>query len=71
VSRQRVGLDQVMRELVAMADASGQARWELTRETLEEVLQRLTGTDFRPWLDAYVYGREELPLPDYVVAEAR
>jgi predicted metalloprotease with PDZ domain len=71
VSRQRVGLDHVMRELVARADASGQARWELTRRELESVLTEMTGTDFGPWLQAYVYGQEELPLPDYVVSGAR
>jgi predicted metalloprotease with PDZ domain len=71
VTNQRAGLDEVMRELVTRADASGQARWELTREILESVLLELTGADFRPWLDAYVYGRDELPLPDYVVAGAK
>jgi predicted metalloprotease with PDZ domain len=39
----------------------------LTREHLEEEYSRLTGDALGPWLDQYVYGRGDLPLPGYVL----
>ena len=39
----------------------------LTRAHLEEEYSRLTGDALGPWLDQYVYGRGDLPLPGYVL----
>lgn len=39
----------------------------LTRNHLEEEYSRLTGEELGLWLDQYVYGRGDLPLPGYVL----
>lgn len=57
-------LDDVLRTMVDRAGSDPEYR--LTRATLEAELARTTGADFSPWLERYVYGVDDLPLPAYV-----
>lgn len=52
-------LDDLMRLLVDVAAAD--PTFVLTRASLEAALYDLTGQDFSPWLDRYVYGTEPPP----------
>ena len=61
----RSDLDDLVLGLVDRAVAD--PRFRLTRSALETAYRSLTGEELGPWLDRYVYGRAELPLPGYVV----
>jgi predicted metalloprotease with PDZ domain len=66
LSRHRISLDDVLRDLASSARAD--AEFRLTRKSLEESLSRLTGSSFHAWLESYAYGVETLTLPEYVTA---
>ena len=63
-TRGDASLDDVVRAMVDRAAIDPDYR--LTRATLEAELERVTGDDFGPWLDRYVYGVEDVPLPGFV-----
>lgn len=57
-------LDDVLRGMAERARI--EPAYRLTRATLEAELARVSGRDFGPWLERYVYGVEDLPLPTFV-----
>jgi len=57
-------LDDVLRGMARQA--SIEPAYRLTRATLEAELSRVSGRDFGPWLERYVYGVEDMPLPTFV-----
>lgn len=65
-SRQEADLEILLARLFDQARLDPGFR--LTRATLEQELESLTGTDFGPWLTRYVYGTQGLPLPEHVTA---
>jgi predicted metalloprotease with PDZ domain len=52
-------LDGVLRHLYDHRDGT-----PLTRASLEEAVHQVTGVDCADWLDAHVYGKTALPVPD-------
>lgn len=63
-TRGDASLDDVLQNMVDRAAL--EPTYRLTRATLEAELRAVSGEDFGPWLERYVYGVDEVPLPTFV-----
>ncbi len=66
--RRSSGGQESLEDLLAMLfeEARRDADGVFTRDALEAALGKLTGQDWRTWLEAYAYGEDPLDFPDFV-----